>query len=169
VFCLAVNNTGTTQGFNASNASDIFVNCTAYGNGAAGFLFPNSANRLCVGINSLSYGNTGVGFNTGTTSPINLLVGCAAGNNSTNYSTSFALWGEQSCITLTADPFTSAAGSDFSLNNNAGGGALCRAAGAIGAFPGISTTTTYQDIGAVQHKDPGGMLVHPGTAGGARG
>lgn len=59
-------------------------------------------------------------------------------------------------VTLTVDPFTNAAGGDFSLNNTAGGGASCRAAGIPGGFPGLSTTTGYADIGAVQHADPGG-------------
>lgn len=34
-------------------------------------------------------------------------------------------------VTLTADPFTDAASGDFTLNNTAGGGALCRGAGLI--------------------------------------
>jgi hypothetical protein len=58
-------------------------------------------------------------------------------------------------VTLTADPFTNAAGGDFSLNATAGGGAACREAGFPGAFPG-GTTTGYLDIGAVQHQDAGG-------------
>jgi hypothetical protein len=54
-------------------------------------------------------------------------------------------------VDLTADPFTNAAGGDFSLNNTAGGGALLRATGYPGVFPG-GTTTGYLDIGAAQHQ-----------------
>lgn len=56
---------------------------------------------------------------------------------------------------LSADPFTNAAGDDFSPNNTTNGGASVRAAGVPGAFPGLSTTG-YMDAGAVQHQDSGG-------------
>lgn len=72
---------------------------------------------------------------------------------------------EINAITLTADPFTNAASEDFTLNNTAGGGALCRAASLL--FGG------FADVGAVQHEDAagggGGLLTHPGMAGGMRG
>lgn len=58
-------------------------------------------------------------------------------------------------VTLTGDPFIDAGSGDFSLNNTAGAGADCRAAG----FPGSYTdglTTGYLDIGAAQHQDSGG-------------
>ncbi len=57
-------------------------------------------------------------------------------------------------VTLTGDPFTNAASSDFSLNNTAGAGAACRA-----VYPGASkdgTNTSYRDLGALQHQDSGG-------------
>jgi hypothetical protein len=40
-------------------------------------------------------------------------------------------------VTLTADPFTNAAGNDFTLNNTSGGGAACRGAGSPGVLPGL--------------------------------
>lgn len=52
-------------------------------------------------------------------------------------------------ITVVSDPFTNAAGGDFSLNNVVNGGALLKAAGFPGIFPG-GTSTGYPDIGAVQ-------------------
>jgi hypothetical protein len=57
-------------------------------------------------------------------------------------------------VTLTADPFTNSGSGGFSLNNTSGGGALVRAAGFPGAYPG-ATTTGYLDGGAVQHQDSG--------------
>lgn len=57
-------------------------------------------------------------------------------------------------VTLSADPFTNAAGGDFTLNNNAGGGAACRASGIPGAFVGVSSTPGHIDMGVFQHADP---------------
>lgn len=73
-------------------------------------------------------------------------------------------------VILSADPFVNAAGGDFKLNNTAGGGAACRAAGYPGTLPG--GLIGYLDMGALQHEDAGGgggMLVHPGMSGGMRG
>ncbi len=56
-------------------------------------------------------------------------------------------------VTLTGDPFTNAAGGDYSLNSTAGAGAACKAA----AFPGVSLFGTgYLDIGALQSQGSGG-------------
>ncbi len=52
-------------------------------------------------------------------------------------------------IPLTADPFTNAAGGDFSLNSTAGGGTLLKALGFPTSFLGISTTQAI-DVGAAQ-------------------
>ena len=57
-------------------------------------------------------------------------------------------------IILSGDPYTNQ-GIDYSLNNTAGAGAACRAAG----FPGARTdgnNTGYGDVGAPQHQDAGG-------------
>lgn len=68
---------------------------------------------------------------------------------------------------LAVDPqFTNAAGGDFSIGTN------LKAAGFPGAFPG-GLSTGYLDVGAVQRQEAagaaGGLLVHPGMAGGMRG
>ncbi len=63
-------------------------------------------------------------------------------------------------VTLTGDPFTNAAGGDFSLNATAGAGAACRSTG----FPGTlldGVNIGYADIGALQHADPASV---PGGA-----
>lgn len=57
-------------------------------------------------------------------------------------------------IILSVDPFVSASGNNFSLNNTGGGGALLRAHGIPSLWPGLGTTTSYVDMGAVQHQDP---------------
>ena len=58
-------------------------------------------------------------------------------------------------VTLSADPFVNAGSGNFGLNAISGGGALVRAAGYPGTYPG-GTTTGYADGGAVQHQDSGG-------------
>jgi hypothetical protein len=76
-------------------------------------------------------------------------------------------------VTLTGNPYTNSAGGDFTLNNTAGAGAACRAAGTPGALPGV-TQTGKLDLGVFQHADAGGgggggLLTGPGMAGGMRG
>ena len=56
---------------------------------------------------------------------------------------------------LTGDPFVDAANGNFQLNNTAGAGAACRAAGFPGTVPGLSAVG-YADIGVYQHQDPAG-------------
>ena len=56
------------------------------------------------------------------------------------------------------DPFTNAAGGDFSLNNTAGRGALLRGTGPLNAWPGL-TQVGYRDFGAIQHQDAGGTTI----------
>ena len=51
-------------------------------------------------------------------------------------------------IILTGSPFTNPSGGDFSLNDTAGAGALCRGA----AYPqSIGAASNYRDVGALQH------------------
>jgi len=72
------------------------------------------------------------------------------GNTSGNYS---QIPSGPHDVTLTGDPFTNAAGNDFSLNNVAGAGAACRNAGFPGALPGLATPLGYADIGVYRHQD----------------
>jgi hypothetical protein len=165
VDCLAINGAGT--GFASStNTLSVYINCTAYGRtGATGYGFGSSAyDRL---INCVSYGNSQFGYNV-TTSTTGKLINCAGGNNTAGNTASG--WRSDQLtgfITLTADPFTSAAGNDFSPNNTAGGGALLRAAGWPATFPGLSTTSRL-DVGAVQHQDSGGSARNSGILTGGR-
>ena len=56
---------------------------------------------------------------------------------------------------VTVNPFTNAAGGDFTLNGTANGGALLRGTGAFNAWPNL-TQVGYRDFGAIQHQDAGG-------------
>ena len=97
------------------------------GDGIGGGAGASNVNRLTVIQNNILYGNTdyGINFNLATLIPCggNNAFG-ANGSGPTNNWTADA-----SDVTLSADPFTNAAGGDYSLNNNAGGGALCKGAG----------------------------------------
>jgi len=68
-------------------------------------------------------------------------------------------------VTLTADPFTNAAGGDYTLNSTAGGGAACKAVGGpVGVGLVTATRTNNVDIGAHQSAAGGGaaQLINGG-------
>lgn len=111
--------------------------------------------------NNVFYGNAGEGINNddeqaSADANIRINRNNAFGNNGVKYSQISAGRNE---ITLTADPFTSRAGRDFSPNTTAGGGALLRNGGFPAAYP-AGTTTNYIDTG-IGHADPasGGLLI----------
>jgi len=125
---------------------------------------------LAFVMNSIVYDNGGYGI-TAAAKLMHLLRANAFGSNTSgNYHTTY-FTNAVGDVSLSGDPHTNAVGLDFSLNNTAGAGAACRAAGFPGAFLGGSTTG-YLDIGAAQHQDPaasGGLLTNPGMGGGMRG
>lgn len=163
--CHAYNNAG--HGFGKQGGR--YVNCVASNNGGHGFfIYGNGANLELY--NCTAGGNTGYGIvadgGTCTVSTYNCIssnnggygiqnaiaiYNCAYGNNTSGNVN--GLYGASiGNITLSADPFVNLAGNNLALNNTAGGGASCRAAGFPGAFPG-GLTTGYLDVGAVQHQD----------------
>ena len=155
--CISINNSGaSSDGWVASSTGILSVNCTAYGNGRDGFRITSASSIPVSLLNCISYGNTGTNFNCTAVADNLTLMSCAAGIGAANFSTNINSDCNIDSITLTADPFTNAAGSDFSINNTAGGGALLRAVAMPGAFPGITGTTGYNDVGAVEHQDAGG-------------
>lgn len=102
---------------------------------------------------NIFYGNTGYGF---------YVPGLSQGNPQINLNLDYNAWGANTIAayptnvpagshdkTLTSTPFTNAAGQDYSLNSNAGGGALLVGTGYLGVFPSGSTTS-HSSIGAVQ-------------------
>ncbi len=147
VDCIAAKN-GNAGFFQTAPSACWAINCTSAGNtGASGDGF-NMAGSL---INCLSYGNSQNGFNTASTVFENVLVNCAAGGNSVaNLSQGWLQTPINGFVTLSADPFTNSASNDYSLNGTAGGGAACLTAGVPGVFAGLTTTTGYAAIGAVQ-------------------
>lgn len=157
--CVVANNTGaSSDGINLTNNFIALVTGnTVHGNGRHGIIVAYTTMSGPI-VNNLITNNGGYGLAFGN-SPTNSTSFFFQGNynafrSNTSGSRQYVQAGDHD-VTLSADPYTDAAGGDFSLNNTAGGGAACRAAGFPGVFPG-GTTTGYRDIGAIQHQDAGG-------------
>ena len=144
----------------------VVTNCTTNGGTNGCIAVSNS-----IYINHLASNNT-TGFSISATMGAStaggaVMIKCAGYNNTANVGGAGGPALNEGFITLTADPFTNAAGGDFSLNNTAGGGAALRAAGYPSSFPGLSTLT-YPNVGA-QIPEPataGALMRAAGTQGG---
>lgn len=152
VNCITYSSGGVlAHGFDVSGGCVVCINCVAYNQTGMGFRAGNTAVTF---VNCIAEGCTGVGFGQ-TGNPILVaLFNCAAFNNSADKT----LTGQtrlivQGFVSGSASFFTNAGSFDFSLNNNAGGGAAARAAGYPGVLP-TGLTTGFLDIGAAQHADP---------------
>lgn len=148
---LIYNITGTTKDgirldYNGTLDGGTIYNCTGSGVKCIG-----RATALRTINNVISYGNAQFGFacedgNTGMT----YFRTCAGGaNTSGDFDSNFGTATRPDFITLTADPFTDKANSDFTLNNAAGGGAALRGAGVPGSMGGLNIG--YRDVGVLQH------------------
>ena len=164
---IAANNSGaTTDGIKdmATTAHTVVIANTAlYGNGQHGLNYTAASGPTGLSFfNNIVYGNTGYGINSGTADYSGTKMDI---HDNRFYS---AGSGERyqfpigvGDATLTADPFTNAAGGDFSLNNVAGGGAACRGVGYPGGL-GYGGTN-YSDIGPLQ------VQLTSGGSGGQKG
>lgn len=140
----------TTRGYEMSFTKPL--NCIAY-NCVDGYDWTASQGGASYTTNCIAYGNSGFGFKSGAFSGGHFTFNDAAGNNTSgNFSGTI----DEGAITLTADPFTNAAGGDFSINNTAGGGALLRAAGLRFGDGLTYDQINYIDVGVFQHQDTGG-------------
>ncbi len=165
--CIVIANPNSTNGFTfgVSTGKGVVENCVVYGSvGAASIGFGLTNGTRAIGC--IDYGSAGTGFMSSGSSA-NQLINCAAGGNLVDYDASFASYQKINCVTLTASPFTNAAGGDFSLNTTGGGGALCRGSGIPGIFPGIATTG-YRDMGAAQTQSAGGTTGKKAGPGGGK-
>lgn len=157
---LIYNNTGaSTDGVQPQDGGRMHViGNTIYGNGRHGVNIGNNASPNSHLVeNNIIVANAGWGVTTTTGADPELIVRANAtyGNTSGGISTNLTSPLNEGNVPLSTNPFVNAATGNFALNNTAGGGAACRAAGIPGAFPG-GTTTGYPDIGAVQHQAGGG-------------
>lgn len=158
--CIASNNSGaSSDGFRGVQGV-VLDGCVAYNNGRDGYHHNNQVLQATI-RNSIFYGNAGYGIDV-TTGSLAMPGSLAVDYNAYGSNTSGATSGLDNSnytahdVTLTGDPFTDAANDDFTLNNTAGAGAACRAAGVPGAWNvGAITKTGYLDIGVFQHQDTG--------------
>ena len=127
--CTIANNVG--DGINSASSTGVFA---IQGNN--NLLYGNAYNINCP---SLTTNKTKAGSSWDYAA-----VGGSASGNYNNFPTGIH------DIPLSADPFTSASTGDFSLNNNTGGGAACKAA----AYQ--SNGVAALDIGALQSVTSGG-------------
>lgn len=124
--CLGADNGAEGFGW-LGGANPSISNCTAANNIGAGFLFAGSGGLIAM-MNCIAYGNGGYGLHV-TSGGVDHVQSLGAGANTSGRSNSVAADRDAGAITLTADPFTDAAGGDFSLNDAAGGGALLKGTG----------------------------------------
>ena len=166
--CYFHDNAGDLYAFNSSTLLEVVNSLIVHGTGIAvrasasnhiriigstlashtSHLISAGASVILVLVNNIIYGSTGGYGATVTSLAASFIRNNAFGSNSS---------GDRSVVpvgpgdvALTADPFTSTAGHDYSLNGTAGGGADCKGVG----FPGVSPEDPQLaalDIGAVQY------------------
>ncbi len=138
--------TGNTDGVVASTDASIIVDESVIANNSGDGL-DLTAPRTVVINNSIIYSNNGYGINA-SAAPFQLSqYNNGFGDNTSGNRNNVAI--STSDIAITADPFTNSAAGNYGLNSTAGGGAVLKATGFPGAFPG-GTTTGFLDVGAVQ-------------------
>lgn len=159
---LITNNTGASSDGVAVGV-DVFVdNCTIYGSGRDG-IRSNGFNSVIEWKNNLIVGNAGFGINSQGSWPadypydgnayFNNTLGNRGGVDNTASYNATLIYVNALDVILSGDPFTNAAGNDFSLNSTVGAGAAARGAGIPSSFLGGSSIG-HLDFGAVQHADP---------------
>jgi hypothetical protein len=147
---LSYNNTGASTDGAAITAGATAIDCDFYANGRDGLRLTTAYAENCY-----SDSNVGSQFNAVGTPGIQAeLRNCAVFVGTGGPATSGTPV-STGLITCSVSAFTNAAGTDFSKNNTAGGGASLRAAGYPQTFP-AGTTERRGDIGASQHADPAG-------------
>ena len=153
--CIFANTPRYAMGSNSNDAQIAAVaNCVFYkcgktfaGNpfpailGGLGYIDALLVNNIFYGGGATPYYGPDVSNGPGTTVTL--------GRNNAIDSQGMTFYSSVGDVLLTADPFTNAAGGDYTLNATAGGGLLCKAAGYPGAGFGGATAGTL-DIGAVQ-------------------
>ncbi len=144
-------------GLTFSNTTFALCQCVFYGNTIHGLLGATASTGMSL-VNCVFYGQPAGGhdifFSGATTDPRRYRE---SSRNNAYVQNSF-WYSSTGDVILTADPFTNAAGGDFSLNATAGGGAVCKATGFPSSFLGLSTASS-PDLGAAQHADPAAAAV----------
>ncbi len=159
--CIADSN--GQNGFNLTNGAitGALVNisaCIATNNAGSGiYLGTTSGTKVGAVVENAILGNNGTNINCAQTD-----VGQYRFTNCAFFGLGGAITGANASnvvgsIALSSNPFNDSANGDFSLNNVAGAGAACRNAGR-GSYTQTTsyypkTTTSYPDVGGVQHRE----------------
>ena len=148
VFCRSSGNGG--NGFNfVGTVGWLATNCTAHGNTSHGF---SASFDIGAIISCVSTSNSGWGYSIGAANCGLTFINSAYRNNTLG-GIRYTITNPVNAIALSADPYTSAAGNNFALNNATGGGASLR--GIAATAPG-DAATRYQDVGMYQHAGAAG-------------
>ncbi len=136
-YCIADTNTGASSDGYLTNGSALFLNCVAYANGRDGFRMGSGQATV---VNCIAEANVGIGFNAQGSNTM-LWLNNAAYTNGTNFA---AGSGKNvynlNPITGTASFFVDGPGGNFAVNSTSGGGASVVGQGALGVYPGATTT-----------------------------
>ena len=153
--CIATGN--TSHGFDvAGTFPQQTVRCIAYANGGSGF---RQNHEICFYSQCISMSNTQYGWSLGNSNSSPMTFDCADYGNTLGRHISTSTTREVRPINLTADPFTSASTGDFTLNNDAGGGAELRQI----QLSGLAGVNGVFDVGAIDAvvTAGGGAVLHP--------
>lgn len=147
---LIVNCTGSSGSLNLSVNAQLVSDVSIFGH-SGGSAVQWSSGTITRLENVAVYGTTGAGnknFSISAASPGVQLFNCASGGGNT--ADTITGCENVGMITLSADPFVNSAGSDFGLNNTAGGGAALRGAGYYPTAVFSGHTVDPPDVGAFQ-------------------
>lgn len=148
--CIADTNGLTGFQITGGNSSSVLLErCTAYGNGGAGVL-ASANNCELIAENCILANNTTFGVNSSGTNNYARLINCGFFSNTSGQTGGVV--DATGTITFSSQPMTDPANGDFSVLITA---AMNVGRGSFTQNPGIytKTTTSYPDVGAVQHRD----------------
>lgn len=166
-FNLVANCAGSSSDGIAVMGNNCAVNNTIHGAGRDGIRWTLSGagiikNNIISGCGAYGFRNTGTAapasWNTDGNAYYSNTSGARNGVDSTSGVFGTGAYTNALDVTLSASPFTNAAGGDFTLNSTAGGGTACRGTAAPGAISEVSQVG-YMDYGCFQAQAAGGIMT----------
>jgi hypothetical protein len=160
--CIFAKNGGIVFDIPVTTATLTFTShmCTYVDNTGDCLKIGNSSAAITLELDSnIAYNNTGSFINNATAqqaTDANTRINrnnCLGSNSGGNYANLAPGQGDQA---LSADPFTNRTNRDYSLNNTAGGGAVCRGAAFPASYGGVPDTLNFRDAGATNHTPSAG-------------
>lgn len=176
---LVTNNSGASSDGISFTWGCCVLRNTIHNNGRDGIRMQQDIRTPPTILNNVLTNNGGFGLNNASGNPLPALQaydGNAFFNNTSGARASLdsitgiygvAPYTNVHDVTLTGSPYigpTTGTSANFGLNNTVGAGAACRTSGTPGTWMGNSGTTTFLDVGAVQHVSTGspGIIMATG-------